>query len=112
MGTWVGNAPQAVTDEDGNLSPATGLEQLERKQKRTFVQIMQQGFNSNSQRRFEAADVAGGCQTVRSSSSRMPMLLTSTTTPGCTFAHTLANHAHAAAATGHETKRCVSDSSV
>jgi exonuclease III len=60
---WVpgwGMRPRLWRDEDGNLSPATGLEQLERTQKRTFAQMMQQGFSSSSQRRFEEADVAAG----------------------------------------------------
>ncbi len=62
---WVpgwGVRPRLWRDEDGALSPATALQQLEQKQKRTFTQMMQQGFGSgsSSQRRFETADVAAG----------------------------------------------------
>ncbi len=61
---WVpgyGVRPRLWRAEDGSLSPATALEQLTSRQKRTFAQMMQQGFSSNSrQGRFGAADVAAG----------------------------------------------------
>jgi hypothetical protein len=61
---WVpgyGVRPRLWRAEDGSLSPATALEQLTSRQKRTFVQMMQQGFSSGSrQGRFGAANVAAG----------------------------------------------------
>ena len=62
---WVpgwGVRPRLWRDEDGALNPAAALPQMEQKQKRTFAQMMQQGFGSgsSSQRRFEAAEVAAG----------------------------------------------------
>ena len=58
---WVpdmGMRPRVWRSKDGSLSPATALQQLEGRQKRSFDSMMQRGFAAPG--RFAAADVAAG----------------------------------------------------
>ena len=60
---WVrdcGLRPRTWRDDDGNLSPATALPQLEARQKRSFDDMRREGFGSRNLGRFSAEAAAAG----------------------------------------------------
>lgn len=64
---WVrgyGIRPRTWRDEEGNLSPATALPQLEARHKRSFDDMMREGFGSRNLGRFSAEAAAAGTHAI------------------------------------------------
>jgi hypothetical protein len=64
---WVrgyGIRPRTWRGEDGSLSPAAALPQLEARQKRSFDDMMREGFSSSNLSRFSAEAAAAGTHAI------------------------------------------------
>jgi hypothetical protein len=59
-----GIRPRTWRDEAGSLSPATGLPQLEARQKRAFEDMQREGFRSSNLGRFSTAAAAAGTHAI------------------------------------------------